>query len=206
MRKNKNWSLLFYFLKKRTFDSFENPKYVLYFVFIIILVGSFGLISDLFKLTYCISCKLDSEIIKSFTFNMTNIGLSLVAASVIDLIFISKKNIKKENLEQKHKNIDFQSIKGNVRFFGLTSLILSFIFWIFANNLIENNYWKIIIATISLLFSYWIWWISNVRNKILSNSITNLSAIIGGIPNEKKKNNNTPKEELKGNISGFKTE
>ena len=211
--KKKQWTLLGNFLSKRTSQPLGNPKYVLYFIFIIILVGSFGLFYDLMKIDYCFSCGLDSEKVKSFAYNMTNISLSLITASVIDLIFISKKNIEENDNVLDNSINEYQNIKGNVRFFGLSSLILSFILWILVNDLLVNDYLKLILAICSLFFSYWIWWISNVKNKILSEVIQSALATIGGLPPtspissiitppnvDEVKNNN-----LSGNIEPYKS-
>lgn len=179
--KQTQWSLFFNFLNYRTRYSLRNPKYVMYFIFIIFLVGSFGLIHDIININYCLSCDFDPEKVKAFAFNMTNMSLSLVTASVIDLIFISRKSIEEENKQQSNGyEEECEHVKGNVRFFGLSSLIFTFILWILVNDLIENNSMKIILATFSLLFSYWIWWISNVKNKILSEGKQPPESIIGG--------------------------
>jgi hypothetical protein len=217
MGKSKSqWKLLIEFFYKRTTQPFSNPKYVMYFFFIIVLVGSFGLLYDLLNMDYCRACSLDSEKVKYFTFNMINISLSLVTASIIDLIFISKKNIERDYQQAiTSLNINFNQVKGNVRFFGLISLIISFIFWILVNNIIDNNYLKIVVASFSLMFSYWIWWVSNVRNKILSNYfLSNLEDLIGGNvePNTSfvsSEQTNSPKDKngkdgLTGDISNFK--
>lgn len=214
MKKNKSqWKILQEFFCNRTKLSFGNPKYVMYFLFVIFLVGSFGLVYDLINIEYCFNCSLNFEKVKIFTFNMTNISLSLVTASVIDLIFISKKDIEKDYNQDKNKqNYNFDNLKGNVRFFGLITLIISFIIWILVNNIIESSIIKIILATCSLLFSYWIWWVSNVRNKILSNYDSNIKEIIGGdIDSNTSKvgghdSNENNSEELKGDISNFITE
>jgi hypothetical protein len=215
MKKNKTksqWRLLVEFFYNRSVQPLSNPRYWMYFFFVIILVGSFGLLYDLLNMDYCRSCNFDSEKVKYFTFNMINISLSLVTASVIDLIFISKKNIERD-YQQDKSSLNLNELKGNVRFFGLISLIISFILWILVNNIIDNNIIKILFASISLIFSYWIWWVSNVRNKILSNYISNLDGIIGGSVEANSSDNNiNPSkskddiEDLTGDISNFKAE
>jgi hypothetical protein len=66
------------------------------------------------------------------------------------------------------------------------------------------------------MFSYWIWWVSNVRNEILSNYISSLEGIIGGNVEPNKpvigsqstnSNEDTNKTTgLEGNVSNFITE
>jgi hypothetical protein len=209
--KKTQWSLLKDLLNDRTCQPVKNPKYVMYFVFIIVFVGSFGLFYDLMNINYCFSCDLDPEKVKAFAFNITNISLSLVTASVIDLIFISRKNVDVDNQQKNEFKDAYEDLKGNVRFFGLSSLILSFVLWILVNNLLESNYAKIIFATISLLFSYWIWWISNVKNEILSKGVQRIIGTIGGpivtpnTPINKPFNTDLNDNELSGDIENFKS-
>lgn len=208
--KHTQWSLFANFLINRTKKSWENPKYVMYFIFIIFLVGSFGLLYELTTFEYCL-CDFDSGKVKSITFNMTNISLSLITASVIDLIFISQDNIEEDKQKGKVNKAENELIKGNVRFFGLISLILSFIFWILVNNILVNNYYKLLFGTISLFFSYWIWWISNVKNKILSEGMEGMEGLIntiGGPINPSNPPSNPPsfessvKDAIKNNLGG----
>lgn len=177
-----HWKLIRTFLKNRLVTPWSNPSYVMYFVIIIIFVNSIGIIKDLTGYKLCWDCQFDSKKVTSFTFNLTNIGLSLVTASVIDLIFISRKSVKAETEIQHYHSQQHESIKKSVRIFGLSSLIIIFIVWILVNSFIEHSFLKIFLSTLALLFSFLVWWISNVRNKILSTEKEAVSlAPIGGL-------------------------
>lgn len=203
-----DWKLMRNFLNKRSFEPWKSPSYVFYFLIVIVLVGTFGVLKDLIEMDWNWSWKLDNKKVDSFTFNVTNIGLSLVTASVIDLIFITKKTIKNETNEVDDTKIE--SVKKSIRLFGLSSLIVIFVVWIIVNNFLEHKLIKIILSIFSLLFSYFIWWISNVRNKILQNRFNVFSAL--GKENTNDSENGKPSSEeitdptLNGSTSNFKTD
>jgi hypothetical protein len=268
--KIKAWETLAQFLKKRTFNPIYSPGFILYFFFIIVLVGSFGLLYDLKDSYLGWNYVIDTSKLKSIVMNMTNIGLSLVAASTIELLFVSNKKLadedkdiddmlnlkiesaanknrffnynidqyskrivvlkdfklknpkkadktekeilsieknskKNEALIQKwenksrrfsdklkkkefEKNIRYQfgSIKGDIRIFGISCLIVQFVFWIVANQAHEESIAiKIIFGTLSLLLGYYVWWISNAKNKLLINEANYIidSREMGGAAN-----------------------
>jgi len=79
----KVWNTLGRFLKKRTLYPLSSPSFILYFVFIIIIVGSFGLFYDLKDSYFGYDYEIDPIKARSIIMNMTNIGLSLAAASII---------------------------------------------------------------------------------------------------------------------------
>lgn len=215
--KKGNWQIMWDFLKKRIKEPWKNPAYVFYFIIVIILIGTFGVFKELMETNWCWSCNLDSQKVKTFCFNVTSIGLSIVTASVIELIFISRRSIKKEMIDKQYNLQQIENIKKSIRIFGLCSLIVTFVSWVIINNIIENNILKIIFSVFTLWFSYFIWWISNVKNKILKNGKPNLSGILGGSPNSntpiEESNNTNPinidsknKVDLEGDISNFKSE
>ena len=207
-KQNSDWRLMINFLNKRRIEPWKSPSYVFYFLIVIVLVGTFGVLKDFIEMEWCWSCGFDSDKVKNFTFNVTNIGLSLVTASVIDLIFITKKTVKNETYEE--DDFKNESIKKSIRIFGLSSLIVIFVIWIIVNNFLEHNLIKILLSILSLLFAYLIWWISYVRNKILQNNFN----IFG--PLGKKETKDSENEEsstqvetetsLSGNTSNFKTD
>lgn len=206
-----HWMLILTFLKNRIVNPWSNPSYVMYFIIIIIFVNSIGIIKDLTGYKLCWDCQFDSKKVTSFTFNLTNIGLSLVTASVIDLMFISRKSIKVETELQNYNSPQLESIKKSIRIFGLSSLIIIFIVWILVNSFIEHSFLKIFFSTLALLFSFLVWWISNVRNKILSTKKETVPlAPIGGSVNSDQTTDtdgNLIKDEnpdIDGNLSNFK--
>ena len=184
-QKNRNWKLMKDFIFRRFRESWEAPAYVLYFFTVIVLVGTFGVIKELFEMKWCFACDFDDLKVKNFCFNISSTGLALVTASIVELVFISMKSITNETEELKYSYEELENLKRSIRFLGLSGLIVSFVLWIFTNNVFENNWLKIISSILLLFFAYFIWWISNVRNKILRNSSGNIIKIIGGSTNDK---------------------
>lgn len=214
-QKISQWKLMFLFLKDRILKPWSNPSYAMYFIVIIIFVGSFGILRDLLNAEWCWSSEFDGVEIDKFAFNLTGISLSLTTASVIDLVFITRKTIEAETSSEKYNQFQIESIKKSIRIFGLISLIVIFINWILVNSFLESYKAKIILSILSLLISYAIWWISNVRNKILNKYKTNIGAQIGGdLPKSLQPNPNqtnevekqTSEEGLVGTTQNFKTE
>lgn len=187
------WNLLKEFLKERYNKPKEIPGYVLYFFFVIILVGSFGLFYDLFSANYGINLDWDNERVKNIVMNMCNVSLSLVTASIFDLIFISKKSLKRNEDDQY-----FYPIKRDINIFGITCLIIVFLLWIFANTIFINEFIKLSIGIFSLLFGYYVWWISNSKNKLFLTKVE-IEPILGGDPNDE----NEEAGGLNGDINEF---
>ena len=196
------------FLNNRFTKPWEAPSYVLYFFVVIVLVGTFGVLKDILQMHFCLCCTFDDEKVKSFSFNTSSTGLALITASVIELILISRKSIEKEVESFNLKYEELENLKKGIRIFGLSSLIISFILWILINNIIEGNWVKIILSIILLLFSYFIWWISNVQNKVLSFYVNNSISAIGGTVKDQKDmitdddQNNEKKESQENNLNG----
>ncbi len=202
-----DWNLMLDFLKKRNREPWKNPGYVFYFLIVIVLVGTFGVFKDLLEMNWCWNCGLDQQKVKSFSFNISSTGLSLVTASVIDLIFISSKTVFKETTSEKYKDREVESIKKSIRIFGLSCLIVSFVSWIIINTLLVNGYFKLGFSILLLLFAYFIWWISNVQNKILNNGFNAFAPLGKENPSVPPSSKSEEDEEdgFKGNISKFKT-
>ncbi|WHT39504.1 hypothetical protein QNH98_02035 [Myroides sp. mNGS23_01] len=93
-----SWKTLLNFIKKRLRFPLGSPGFILYFIVVIMLVGSFGLVYDIatIKSIFCKSCDYDEIKLNSIIMNLTTIGLSLVAASTIELLFISKQKLNEE--------------------------------------------------------------------------------------------------------------
>ncbi len=177
MEKQNDWKLLKGFLKKRYKGPLINPAYVFYFFIVIVLVGSFGMFKDLIEMEWCWHCGFDTEKIRNFCFNISSTGLSLVTASVIDLIFISRKTIEKDTEGDNFNIWEHESIKRSTRIFGLGSLIVTFVIWILVNTIFKGNLIRLLFAIVALVFSYFIWWISNVRNKLLNSDFNNFAPL-----------------------------
>lgn len=191
MEKNYKWKLLKEFLKERYNKPKEMPGYVFYFLFVIIFVGSFGLIYDLFSAKYGLDLEWDNEKIKNIVMNMTNISLSLVTASIIDLIFITKKSLKRSEDDE-----EFFPIKRDINILGISFLITVFLLWILANAIFTCIYIKLVIGVLSLIFGYYVWWISNSKNKLLVHTV-NINNILGD------NLENGGNDGLNGDINGF---
>lgn len=190
---NTKWKLLWIFLKKRFKEPLSQPSFVFYFIFIVLGIGSFGLFYDIVNLDYGCNLFSDGYRIDTVLMNMTNIGLSLTSASVIELIFISKSNLKEEG-DSENKFIFFH-IKSDIRFLGISVLVLEFLLWILVNTIFKIFFLRIVLGTVSLILSYIIWWVSNARNKILIKTKNNAKNTMGGSVSNKP---------LKGSTNGYR--
>jgi hypothetical protein len=179
-----NWSIFWVFLWNRMKKPIDQPSYVFYFVFIILMIGSAGLISELSTSTFVLNGELDEAKIASLVLNMSNISISLIAASVIEMILINEEDL-----------IGKYNRKVDIQIFGVSSLILSFFLWIFANKFSDNVY-GLVISIFGLLFSYLFWWIANAENKVLLPDKDPIDTLGG----------KTGKDSLAGNTKGFITE
>lgn len=215
MRKNYQWNLLVEFLETRRKSSFQSPSYVFYFLIVIIVIGTFGFIKDLIEIDYCFiwhsSCEWDMNNFSKISQNLSSTGLSLVTATILELIFITKNNIKKD-FSETLKYHEIENLKKSIRIFGLISLIITFVLWIIINSFDISVISKFILSFITILFAYYIWWISNTRNKILAKNTSLLSILGDATPIQNiidKTDDNTAAteiiDEIKGDTNGFIT-
>lgn len=208
-KQKSDWKLFWSFIENRFIIAWNVPSYVLYFFIVILLIGTFGVLKEILDVEFCYSCGFEDAKVKSFSFNVSSTGLALLTASVIELIFISRGSIIEEieNPNSKSKTVD--RLKMGIRMFGLSSLIVSFVIWILVNNMLVINWLKLVFSFVLLFFAYFIWWIANVKNKILINKDFDLlNSTIGPELKENKSGNplTVPEqdEELNGNLDKFK--
>lgn len=179
--KNKisNWNELKLFLRKRSLSPLKYPSFVLYFIFVIILMGSIGVLNVI--LSWISNGDLE---ITDFISNASNVFLALVAASAVELILI-----KDDDLES-----DTQCRKIDIRILGIIFLIIAFFLWILAKHF--SNYIGLIISIIGLFFGFYVWWISNAQNSILIDETDPKHALAGDTIMD---------NEIKGDIKDFKS-
>lgn len=174
-----NWMILIEFLKERICKPIKQPGYVLYFFFIVLLVGSIGFFSELLK--GIVDCSLD---LSNLTIHSSSIFIALIAASSVELILV------------KDNELSYPNRKSDVQLLGVTFLIFGFLLWILSNFL-KNSIIGLILSVIGLIVSYILWWISSADNKKIA-PIEKAESTIGG-PEE------IVNAELEGDTSEFKT-
>lgn len=173
-----NWQILKLFLIDRIKKPIHHPSFVFYFITIIFLIGSIGFLYDI--VTSFKSCEF--EIAKIST-NASNIFISLIAASAVELILINESD-----LEHPYR-------KNDVQIVGISFLIFGFLLWMLAISF-KDNCFGLIVSIIGLLLSYLFWWISNSGNKILVPDDKPDIALGGGTGSD---------SGIGGDVSGFKT-
>ncbi len=178
-KKLSNWRILQMFLWDRIKKPLCHPSFVFYFISIIILIGSIGFLYDIVE-----SIKMNVFETSKITSNASNIFITLIAASAVELILINDNDL----MHPYRKN--------DVQIIGISFLIFGFLLWMFAISFKENVI-GLITSIIGLLLSYIFWWISNAGNKILVPE-DKPSSSIGGTPS-------TGDNGLDGDVSGFKT-
>lgn len=138
------WRKLKEFLENRSLTPFDHPEFIIYFLFVIIGFGGFGLWISLYQ-----------EFNNDF-FNHRNIILSigsyfvaLMATGSIELIFIKEKSIKR------------------ILFLSTMSLIaLSAVIFLICMG--SSTGWGYFLSLLFLAFSLYIWWIANAENTNLT--------------------------------------
>lgn len=178
MEKLTNWKILGLFIKNRFMMPFNHPTFLFYFISIILLVGSIGVLTDLaYGIKYCFFN------VPQFTINASNIFITLMAASAVELILISKDDL------------DYPYRKSDVQILGISFLIVGFLLWMLA-VFFKDNWTGVVTSVIGLLMAYFFWWISNAGNKTLVPSDSPASPVGGNKP---------VNSQLEGDTEGFKT-
>jgi hypothetical protein len=174
-----NWIILKEFLVDRICKPFNQPGYVLYFFFIVLIVGSIGFFSELLR--GLVDCSVS---ISNLTIHSSNIFIALIAASSVELILI------------KDSELTIPVRKSDIQLLGVTFLIIGFLLWILSNFL-KSCLVGLILSLCGLIISYILWWISSADNKKIAPA-EKANSPLGG-PEEK------VNDELEGDTSEFKT-
>ena len=175
-----NWNELKLFLIKRSLSPIKYPSFVLYFVFVIVFIGSIGVLNVVLT---CISNGGDIEII-NFNSNASNVFLALVAASTVELILI-----KNDDLES-----DVQCRKIDIRILGIIFLIIAFFLRFLVMHFLNN--FGVVVSIIGLLFGFYVWWISNAQSSVLIDEPDPKDALAG---------DDVINDEIEGNTDDFKS-
>lgn len=187
---NNNWkNFNDFFIIKRYNDPKESPAYVFYFWSVIVVLGSIGLWLELGPAVLTINpCKQFNEVtLKNIIINVSCVSLTLVASSVVELLFV-----KKDLLDNGLRKEDIQS-------FGLSSLVVIFMLYLF--SILNINIFGLLISAIALVYSWWFWWIANAKNQLLNPDDSPIDSIGGALSKE-----NDITTSLKGNLGGFTNE
>ncbi len=182
MPKYSEWKNFFGFINKRIKDPFKSPRFILYFVFIIMVLGSMGIFYELYTIENgCLYFKHWGSVV----INMANISLAYIAASSVELILLNED-------ETKFKEVNLK----DVQMFGVSVLILGFILWILS-VLYRDELVSFIFSGLGLFLAYFLWWISNSEKPQLNQ--VDPKTILGNINNEDVNN------ELEGTTDEFKS-
>jgi len=174
-----NWIILKEFLIERICRPLTQPGYVIYFFFVVIIVGSIGFLSELVKGLMDCSMNLSNLISHS-----SSIFIALIAASSVELILI------------KDTELTVPSRKSDIQLLGIAFLIIGFILWILT-NFFKDSLTGLILSIGGLIVSYLLWWISSADNKKFA-PVEKVASPLGG-PEER------VNDELEGDTSAFKT-
>lgn len=178
MEKLTNWQILSRFIRNRFWEPFNHPTFLFYFLSIIFLVGSIGVLTDIaqgFK-----NCYFN---ISQFTINASNIFITLIAASAVELILISEDDL------------DYPYRKPDVQILGISFLIVGFLLWMLS-VFFSDNLFGLFTSVTGLLLAYFFWWIANAGNRTLVPSDSPASPVGGNKP---------VSSELEGDMDEFKT-
>lgn len=176
--KPSNWKLLRNFIKNRFCEPFKHPGFVLYFLGIVVLIGSIGVLSEII-----ISIKSEIFNLENITINLSNIFIALIASSSVELILIDDDDLY--NNER----------KNDIRILAILFIIIGFTLWLLSVFFKEYKI-GLISSIIGIFFSYFVWWISNAKSKKLID-VNPVSTLGGASSNDL--------NELQGDLSEFIT-
>lgn len=172
-----NWRILKKFLSERLKKPLKYPSFVIYFITIVLIVGSIGFSTEIITQWH-----LDDLNLSQLTTNASNIFIALIAASSVELILI------------KQDKLEHPFIQNDVQIIGISSLILGFFVWMLAIYF-KDCILGLFFSVIGLIFSYLFWWVSNAGNETLM-PLDDILSPIGGEPED---------IQLEGNTSEFRT-
>lgn len=150
MKDLNEWKAIYNFLKRRATEPANFPSYVLYFIVVVVIIGSIGFLTELL---FGSDCHFNYD---ALTTNAANIFISFIAASSIELVLIN------DNDEYLTPN---SSIKG-VQLLGISFLIFGLLLWMLIWK-IKGGVCGLSLSLLGMVFSYALWWISNAGNKTL---------------------------------------
>ena len=160
-----NWKKWREFMVKRFITPWGFPGFVFYFILVILIVGSFGLFSEII-----IGLHKNQWSISSLIANASNTSIALIAASSVEFILIHKDSL------------DHPERKSDIQITGLSFLILGFLLWMLANYFICNVI-GLIISLVGLILAYYFWWIANAGNNTLTTGASPLGQLGGPVIN-----------------------
>lgn len=138
------WEKLKEFLDNRITTPLEHPEFIIYFLFVIIGFGGFGLWISLY-------IEFNTEVFnhKNIILSIGSYFVALMATGSIELIFIKEESIKR------------------ILFLSTMFLIaLSSIIFLICMN--SSTGWGYFLSLLFLVFSLFIWWIANAENTNLT--------------------------------------
>lgn len=169
MSKSTEWNNFYDFIKKRINEPLKSPRFIFYFIFIIVILGSMGVFYELYSISN--GCPY-SKHWDSVVINIANVFLAYIAASSVELILLNEE-------ETRFKEVNLK----DVQMFGVSVLILGFILWILS-ILYKDKYFSFIFSGFGLLLAYFLWWVSNSEkpqlNQTFPDKTLGISNIEGG--------------------------
>lgn len=161
--KENNWRMLWDFVISRIKKPWKDPSFIIYFFVIIFFVGMLSVIYEI-----ALGIKHSCFDFKSILLNMSNIAITLIAASSVELMLRDKNEIG-ENYRMK-----------DIQVFILALMILGFVLWnttiFFIDNIRIISWFS---SIISLFIGFLIWWISNSDNLRILGSSPSLESMGG---------------------------
>ena len=166
------WKNFFDEIKSRLVSPFKYPQYIGYFVFCILIVGAMGVNIRVWDYFF------NNGSAVAISREMATYLIAILGSSVLDL-----------NLSQKIRNKDSFLIYSLI-------LLLFGVFMVVLIAKLDNNI-SIIIATIGVFISWFVWWFANSDNLLLTRvpEKPTVDDVTGG----------NPSNNLTGTIEGFKS-
>jgi uncharacterized membrane protein YfcA len=156
MEKNE-FNLVKEFLNDRFKAPLSSVSFVLYFIFVILLVGLAGSFLSSFD-----SINFNGSVnFKTVAMSLVGYGVVLLSSSSIELIFIRLNSDEKEK---------FRTIKKAISMIGVVLIILSLFLSLLVYSL-PNEILKFSISLILCFIALYFWWVTNSKTLIVLNDI-----------------------------------
>lgn len=183
------WKLLKIEFKTRISSPFKHPEFIIYFLVVICIIGIAGPLLTIY---------LERDLMHNGTnhhfsnkhviLSIASYFIALLTSSAVDLILSSKSLVDQS-----------QMLRKSWIMIGIGSIVIGIIFMGLSLATSEICILGYVISVIGLLFSWFIWWITNAANPNLTDDSENALITIGGPPS----NINSSSLQLVGNLTGF---
>lgn len=161
-----HWKSLRQEIKKRCYLPLSQPAFILYFFFVIVIVGGLGVFIKLYRV---LSMEVTPQDTLGLAQDLSTYLLAMIAASFVDLDFSESSNLT------------------SLRMFGFALLLIGAMFGIIS-QITTNSNLALGSACAGTALALFLWWIANYDNSKLMEKTPDPNNPMGGNPDNIKGN------------------